>query len=96
MTRVIRVSRGPRGAVGVVLSILLILVSATAAAGARPLPGSISATGDSITRAYNTCIIPYVDCPSRSWSTGSNATVNSIYLRILALDPAIKIGRAHV
>jgi lysophospholipase L1-like esterase len=88
-----RVSRGSRGAAGVVLSILLVLVSATVAAGARPLPGSMSGTGDSITRAYNTCIIPYVDCPSRAWSTGSNATVNSIYLRIRALNPAIS-GRA--
>jgi lysophospholipase L1-like esterase len=88
-----RVSRGSRGAVGVVLSILLVLASATAAAGARPLPGSMSATGDSITRAYNTCTIPYVDCPSRSWSTGSNATVNSIYLRIRAVNPGIS-GRA--
>jgi lysophospholipase L1-like esterase len=89
-----RVSRSSRGAVSLVLSILIVLLTATPASAARPLPGSMSGTGDSITRAYNTCLIPYVDCPSRSWSTGSNETINSIYLRILAVKPRIS-GRAY-
>jgi hypothetical protein len=52
-------------------------------------PSSIASTGDSITRAFNTCSFPFVDCPQNSWSTGSSSTVNSHYRRILAANPAI-------
>jgi GDSL-like Lipase/Acylhydrolase family len=52
-------------------------------------PNSIASTGDSITRAFNTCSFPFVDCPQNSWSTGSSTTVNSHYRRILAVNPAI-------
>ena len=34
-----------------------------------------------------------LDCPSNSWSTGTNPAVNSVYQRILANDPAI-LGHA--
>jgi lysophospholipase L1-like esterase len=54
----------------------------------------MASTGDSITRAYNDCFFPYVDCPSASWSTGTNPSVNSHYRRILAANPAI-VGRNH-
>jgi lysophospholipase L1-like esterase len=57
-------------------------------------PGSIASTGDSITRAFNTCTFPYVDCVSNSWSTGTSATVNTHYRRILAANPAIS-GRNY-
>ena len=62
------------------------------AAAAIAYPGSIAATGDSITRAYNTGFIPYTDNPSASWSTGTNSAVDSQYLRLLAVHPAI-LGR---
>jgi lysophospholipase L1-like esterase len=88
-----RASRVSRRAVSLVVSILIVLLAATPALAARPLPGSMSGTGDSITRAFNACPIPYVDCPSKSWATGSNAAVNSIYLRIRAVNPTIT-GRA--
>jgi lysophospholipase L1-like esterase len=52
-------------------------------------PNSIASTGDSITRAFNTCSFPFVDCAQNSWSTGSSSTVNSHYRRILAVNPAI-------
>jgi lysophospholipase L1-like esterase len=52
-------------------------------------PASIAATGDSITRAYNTGSIPFSDAPANSWSTGTNASVNSHYSRILAANPGI-------
>src|SRR5215208_994843 len=55
-------------------------------------PSSIASTGDSITRAFNTCSFPFVDCPQNSWSTGTN--VNSHYRRILAANPAI-LGRTY-
>jgi lysophospholipase L1-like esterase len=56
-------------------------------------PNSIASTGDSITRAFNTCTFPFIDCPQNSWSTGSSSTVNSHYRRILAANPAI-FGRS--
>ena len=57
-------------------------------------PSSIASTGDSITRAFNTCSFPFVDCPANSWSTGTSSTVNSHYRRILAANPAIS-GRNY-
>ena len=48
-----------------------------APASAQTLPKSMAATGDSITRAFNLCILPFTDCPAQSWSTGTNTTVNS-------------------
>ena len=56
-------------------------------------PSSIASTGDSITRAYNTCSFPFTDCPANSWATGTSSTVNSHYRRILAANPAIS-GRS--
>jgi lysophospholipase L1-like esterase len=52
-------------------------------------PSSMASTGDSITRAFNTCAFPFVDCPANSWSTGSNLAINSHYRRILAANSAI-------
>ncbi|MFL5733545.1 MAG: SGNH/GDSL hydrolase family protein [Chloroflexia bacterium] len=52
-------------------------------------PSSMASTGDSITRAYNTGSFPFSDAPANSWSTGTNATVNSHYSRILAAFPGI-------
>ncbi len=52
-------------------------------------PSSIGSTGDSITRAFQTCPTPYIDCPANSWSTGTSGTVNSHYSRILAANPPI-------
>ncbi len=56
-------------------------------------PSSIASTGDSITRAFNTCGFPFIDCPQNSWSTGSSSAVNSHYRRILAANPVIS-GRS--
>lgn len=63
----------------------------TASAGAA-YPSSIASTGDSITRAYNDCWLPYVDCPPASWSTGTASY--SHYRRIQAVNPAIT-GRSY-
>jgi lysophospholipase L1-like esterase len=48
----------------------------------------MASLGDSITRGFDACGF-FVDCTSRSWSTGDNAGVNSHYLRIRAVNPAI-------
>ena len=65
------------------------------ASGATPpLPASIAAVGDSITQAASTGGSLGTDYPQNSWSTGTNATVNSHYLRLLALNSAIS-GRNY-
>jgi lysophospholipase L1-like esterase len=61
---------------------------AKAAPAVAGWPGSIASTGDSITRAFNTGSFGS-DAPANSWSTGTNAQVNSHYSRILAAYPAI-------
>jgi lysophospholipase L1-like esterase len=66
---------------------VLVLASPASAAATAP-PNSMASLGDSITRGFNACGW-YVDCTSRSFSTGSYAGVNSHYLRILAVNPAI-------
>lgn len=61
------------------------LIAALTAQGAMAVyPSSIAATGDSITRAFNTCRTPFTDCPANSWATGTEVGVNSFYLRIVA------------
>jgi lysophospholipase L1-like esterase len=80
-TRAIRISL-----VGVLATVVLLVPMAAQAA--MPYPDSMASTGDSITRAYNTGS-PYTDNPAGSWSTGTNTTVTSHYLRILAANPSI-------
>lgn len=63
-------------------------VPATATADAMAAPGSMASMGDSITRGFNACGL-FLDCPSRSWSTGSYASVDSHYLRIKAVNPSV-------
>jgi lysophospholipase L1-like esterase len=74
-----------------VLAALTVAVAlAVPAASAAPTyPSSIAALGDSITRAFDTCSFPYVDCPANSWSTGTNTAVGSLYERLLPLNPQI-------
>lgn len=52
-------------------------------------PNSMAATGDSITRAYNTGKNIFADAPANSWATGTTTSVNSLYNRIVAVNPAI-------
>ncbi|TYB98222.1 SGNH/GDSL hydrolase family protein [Micromonospora sp. WP24] len=75
------------------LTALTLLPAAPAVADPGPPPGSMASLGDSITRGFNACGW-YVDCTSRSFSTGDNSAVNSHYLRVRAVDPAIN-GHNH-
>jgi lysophospholipase L1-like esterase len=71
--------------------LLLCLVAApVAAATAPPLPASMAALGDSITRAYDVCC-SYGDHPGQSWSTGSAwyDGITSHYERIKRAKPSI-------
>jgi lysophospholipase L1-like esterase len=66
------------------------LVAQPARAASPPLPSSMAAIGDSITRAYDVCCA-YGDHPGQSWSTGytSYDGIASHYERIRQLNPAI-------
>src|SRR5262245_33960326 len=75
-------------AVPVLGALATLVLAAPAAADPGPPPSSMASMGDSITRGFNACGF-YVDCPSRSYSTGNYAPVNSQYLRIRAKNPAI-------
>ncbi|MDZ5444505.1 GDSL-type esterase/lipase family protein [Micromonospora sp. 4G57] len=71
------------------LTALVLLAADPATAATTPPPASMASLGDSITRGFNACGW-YVDCTSRSFSTGDYSTVNSHYLRIRAVNPAIQ------
>ncbi|PZT74938.1 MULTISPECIES: SGNH/GDSL hydrolase family protein [unclassified Streptomyces] len=47
-----------------------------------PSPASIAAVGDSITRGFDACSV-LADCPEVSWSTGTDASVRSLAVRLL-------------
>jgi lysophospholipase L1-like esterase len=74
----------------VLLAAALGLTLTASAQGAYP--NSIASTGDSITRAFNDCWFPYIDCPSASWSTGTSSY--SHYRRIQAVNFGIT-GRTY-
>jgi lysophospholipase L1-like esterase len=76
------------------LSSLLVAGPASAAkpsdgGSTSTVPSSMTALGDSITRAFNACGW-FFDCTQRSWATGTESAVNSHYLRLLAKNAGIK------
>ncbi len=74
---------------------LMLLAPASAGDPAKTgYPNSMASTGDSITRAFETCFLPFTDCPGNSWSTGTNTSVNSHYVRIAAHNSLIN-GRNY-
>jgi lysophospholipase L1-like esterase len=66
------------------------LVAPAAATGRASYPSAMASTGDSLTRAAGTGFLPWTDNPAGSWSTGTDPSVNSHYLRLLALTPKIR------
>lgn len=87
--------RGPRLAFALGLAVLVAaLLAPASAAGRTALPSSMASTGNSLTRAAGTGFPPWTDNPAGSWSTGTDAIVNSHYLRLLALTPKIR-GRNY-
>jgi lysophospholipase L1-like esterase len=80
-----------RSAATALLSALVLSGAVAAQAGAASYPNSMAATGDSITRAFNTGLVPFTDAPWNSWSTGALRSW-SHYRRILAANPQI-LGR---
>ncbi len=76
---------------GLLLTVAGIIAAPGSAQAAVPVPSSMSALGDSMTRAYNTCGF-FSDCIENSWSTGTS--IDSHYQRIRAKNPAID-GKNH-
>jgi lysophospholipase L1-like esterase len=72
-----------------------VLAAAPAGSSAPPLPDSMAAIGDSITRATDVCCW-YGDHPGQSWSTGGGIFdgIRSHYERIRALNAGIS-GQNH-
>jgi lysophospholipase L1-like esterase len=81
----------------VLLALVVVLAGLIAqpAWAATPLPSSMAAIGDSITRAYDVCC-SYGDHPGQSWSSGSTSYdgIVSHYERIRRVNPAIT-GRGY-
>src|SRR4029450_8987022 len=77
------------GRVARIVALVVILVGLVAqpAWAAPPLPASMAAIGDSITRAHDVCC-SYGDHPGQSWSTGSTSYdgIASHYERIRQLN----------
>ena len=72
--------------------VVAVLFVAPATAQASPnQPTAMASTGDSITRGFDAALFGcfLTDCPADSWATGSAASVNSQYRRLLAVDPAV-------
>jgi lysophospholipase L1-like esterase len=82
--------RAARIGIVALVVILVGLVAQPARAESPPLPASMAAIGDSITRAYDVCCY-YGDHPGQSWSTGSTSYdgIASHYERIKRVSPAI-------
>ncbi|ROT33212.1 GDSL-type esterase/lipase family protein [Micromonospora sp. HM5-17] len=56
----------------------------------RPgLPSSIAALGDSITTGFGSCLV-LAACQHNSWATGRSTRVDSLYRRLLEVNPAIR------
>jgi lysophospholipase L1-like esterase len=72
------------------LAVVLAGLVARPAWAAPPLPSSMAAIGDSITRAYDVCCA-YGDHPGQSWSTGSTSYdgISSHYERIKQRNLAV-------
>jgi hypothetical protein len=53
-----------------------------------PVPNSMDALGDSISRGFDACVA-FGECVASNWSTGTDPAVDSQYSRILAVNPSI-------
>jgi lysophospholipase L1-like esterase len=71
-----------------------LLTTGVAASEPLPLPNSMAAVGDSITQAASSAGVLGADAPQNSWSTGTDTSVNSHYLRLLAAGATIS-GQNH-
>lgn len=72
------------------LAVSLWALAAIAPARAQaPLPSSMAAVGDSLTRATGSGERYFTDNTANSWATGGSPVVNSLALRIATRNPAL-------
>lgn len=71
-----------------IFALVIGALPAASALSAPAVPNSMASLGDSITRGFNACGW-FSDCPSSSWSTGDNASVNSHFVRLKAQNDAL-------
>jgi lysophospholipase L1-like esterase len=68
----------------------LVIASLTVLTGCTTVPLlSIASTGDSVTRGFDACGL-LSDCPAVSYATGSKASSDSLYRRLLATNPGLR------
>jgi hypothetical protein len=80
----------------VILSLFAAAAASAARHGTAAYPGSIAVLGQSDPLAYGSdSAHPFHDAPLNSWATGTNPAVDSIYSRILALNPAVRGHNAN-
>ncbi|MHB8233567.1 MAG: OmpL47-type beta-barrel domain-containing protein [Solirubrobacteraceae bacterium] len=86
-----------RACVPLVALCALITAAPAGATPAKVGPStSIDALGDSITRGYDsqgTGCGSFADCPANSWATGTNAGLNSYYVRTKAVNPSVVLAQ---
>jgi lysophospholipase L1-like esterase len=80
----------PRWSFAAIVLLAAALVAPSTVSGRAAYPSAMASTGDSLTRAAGTGFLPWTDNPGGSWSTGTTSSVNSHYLRLLALTPKIR------
>jgi lysophospholipase L1-like esterase len=86
-----------RASLALLLAILLVPLAWPAASHAGPAyPSSMAALGDSITRAYNAGERPFADAPDRSWATGGDEEVASLYSRLVRRNPSLRGRRLNL
>ncbi|MFD7991987.1 SGNH/GDSL hydrolase family protein [Streptomyces mexicanus] len=67
---------------------------ATSAPAWDTSPDSVAAVGDSITRGFDTCTV-LSDCPQSSWATGTDASVDSLAMRLLGASQVTRRSWNH-
>jgi lysophospholipase L1-like esterase len=90
------VLRAPLATATAALAALLGLAAVPAQAAVSAYPSSMGAVGDSITRAFNAGLRPFADSPDRSWATGSDGSVASLYSRAVRRNPRLRGHRLNV
>ena len=82
-------------ALAIVVAFLGLATTAHATPAKVGPPTRVTALGDSITRGYDSqgsgCVA-FSDCQAFSWATGSNATVNSYFRRVQAINPSVVLS----
>jgi lysophospholipase L1-like esterase len=72
-----------------IIAAALLVGEAAPARAQAPLPRSMAATGDSLTRGTGSGPRYFADNTAYSWSTGGDPSVNSLALRIATRNPAL-------